>query len=106
VTNLVEKAQDRALTVVKQAQDAALGAVSTVTGLVSPLVERIPSLPLADRVPAPTQFIKNAYGFADKLLDTQKKYALELADTLSPLTEKVASRTARKSPAKTKTNGS
>jgi hypothetical protein len=103
---LVEKAQDRALNVVKQAQDAALGAVSTVTGLVGPIVERIPALPIADRVPAPTQLIKNAYGFADKLLDTQKKYALELADTLSPLTEKVASKATRKAPAKTKTNGS
>lgn len=105
MTNLVEKAQDRALTVVKQAQDAALGAVSTVTGLVSPIVERIPSLPLADRVPAPAQLIRNAYGFADKLLDTQKKYALELADTLSPLTEKVAAKTARKAPSKAKSNG-
>lgn len=87
---LATKAERQVISALKQAQEIALSAVSAVTDTVAPLAENLPSMPFAGSIPAPAAIIKNAFGFADELLKLQKSYALSLAETLQPLTAKVA----------------
>jgi hypothetical protein len=89
LTTLVNKAGDRVISAVKQAQDLTVAAVSTVTETIGNLLPDLPTLPFAEQIPAPKELVKTTFSLADKWLDAQKSYALDLADALAPVTGKV-----------------
>lgn len=101
-TAVAEKAADRVLTGVKQAQDMTVSAVSTVTGLVGGILPELPAIPFAARLPQPEALVKTGFGIAENVLKTNKQYALGLVQALEPITGKVlpAKKTTRKAAAK------
>ncbi|HVL91210.1 MAG TPA: hypothetical protein VM841_13335 [Actinomycetota bacterium] len=97
-----EKAADRVLSGVKQAQDMTVNAVSTVTGLVGSFLPEMPSLPFAAKLPRPEAVVKTGFGIAESVLKTNKQYALGLVQAFEPITGKVlpAKQAARKTASK------
>lgn len=97
-TAAAEKAADRVLSGVKQAQDMTVSAVSTVTGLVGGMLPDLPALPFAAKLPQPEKVVKTTFGIAENVLKTNKQYALGLVQAFEPITGKFipARKTTRK----------
>ena len=103
-TLVAEKAADRVITGIKQAQDLTVTAISTVTGLVGGFLPSFPPLPLASKLPQPEAVVKTTFSIAEDVLKTNKQYALNIVHALQPLTGKIvppASATAAKPARKT-----
>lgn len=100
-TSVAEKAADRVLGGVKQAQELTINAVSTVTGIVGGFLPELPTLPLASKLPQPEQVVKTGFSIAEDVLKTNKQYALQLVQAFQPITSKVvpAARKTRKAAA-------
>lgn len=98
-TSVAEKAADRVLGGVKQAQELTINAVSTVTGFVGGFLPELPTLPLASKLPQPEQLVKTGFSIAEDVLKTNKQYALQLVQAFQPITSKVVP--SRKSARKT-----
>ena len=86
---VISNAQENLLGAITGAQSAAISAVSTVTETVAGFLPSLPEIPFAKAVPAPAQVIENGFSFVERLVASQKSYALELAKAVSPLTSKV-----------------
>src|SRR5438034_11421024 len=82
---MITEAEDRVLTVVKQAQDVALATISTVTDRVGSFIPELPAIPFADKLPTPAEVIETTYALTERLLEAQKAYALDLLAALSPI---------------------
>ena len=91
--------QDQVLGAIKVGQEQVISAVSTITDNVAPLTDKLPAAPFADRLPNPATFVDNYFGFAEKLLASQKDFASKLADAYRPA--KTASQPAPKAAKKT-----
>jgi hypothetical protein len=88
-TAVAEKAADRVISGIKQAQDLTVNAVTTVTGLVGGFLPELPSLPFATKLPQPEQVVKTYFSIAEDVLKTNKQYALSLVQAIQPVTAKV-----------------
>jgi len=102
---MVDDAGDQALSALKQAEDAVVGAVGQVSDFVADLIPELPKNPLSDRVPTPRETTGTAFDLAEKFLAAAKEYSLELLKALEPVTGKVfwnARKTSKKSAASTK----
>lgn len=88
-TAAAEKAADRVLGGIKQAQELTVNAVSAVTGLVGGFIPELPALPLASKLPQPEQLVKTGFGIAEDVLKTNRQYALSLVQAFQPVTGKV-----------------
>lgn len=95
VTNLAGKAQDQFRSAIKQAGEATVSAVSTVSGLVANVIPQLPSLPVS--IPEPKEVVKATFTVAEKALKAQKNYALDIAKALEPVTLKIAQNGKRRS---------
>jgi hypothetical protein len=76
--------QDQILDAIKASQDAVVSAVDTVAERATPITEKLPAAPFADRLPKPVDVIDNYFSFAQKLLASQKDFVLKLAESSSP----------------------
>lgn len=100
---LVTRAGDQAISALKQAEDIAVSAVSSVSEVVGSFMPALPPLPFADRLPAPERVVRTTFGFAERLLEAQKSYALNVIEALAPITSKVTpTKKAQKTSSKTK----
>lgn len=99
-TAAAEKAADRVISGIKQAQELSVSAVSTVSGLVGGIIPDLPSLPFAAKLPQPEKLVKSYFGVVEDVVKTNKQYALNLIQAVEPITGKIVpSRKARKAPA-------
>jgi hypothetical protein len=74
MTAIAELVLDGATT----AQDAILSAVTSFADTIKPVTEKLQSLPFADLAPNPAETIDAAFGFAEKVLASQKDFASKL----------------------------
>lgn len=88
-TDVITRAQDSALTAIKQAEDTAVSAVAEWTERMAAMLPELPELPFANQVPQPREIVEINYTFLRRLLDTQKAYALGMLKALSPITDQV-----------------
>jgi hypothetical protein len=90
----VTTVQDQLLDAVKAGQAKVLSAVDTLADSATPIIDKLPAAPFADRLPNPVDLIDNYFSFAQKLLANQKDFTLKLAESYNPA--KPGPRAARK----------
>ena len=56
---------------------------------------RLPTLPFASELPRPTELIEAQFGFTSKLVEANKRFALELASAMQSLAEERTMDTAK-----------
>jgi hypothetical protein len=76
--------QDQFLDAIKAGQDALLSAVDSLVDSTTPITEKLPAAPFADRLPNPVDVIDNYFSFGQKLLATQKDFSLKLVESYRP----------------------
>ena len=79
--------QDDLLKVIRTSQETVVEAVKTWVDTVKAVTPKVPSaqLPLAEKLPKPQDIVTSAYDFAEKLLSSQRQFALELVQATAPL---------------------
>ncbi len=80
--------QGQILDAVRKSQEVAIEAIKTWTDAVQPMTSAMPpvTLPLADKLPKPEEFLGSAYDFAQQLLASQRKFAEDVFHVTAPLT--------------------
>lgn len=78
-------AQKQALASLEQAQELSLRAVEAAVGAV-PAVEPWPGF--SNTLPNTTELVESTFGFAGKVLDSQKAYAVRLAEIVTRAAQK------------------
>ena len=76
VQEITENVQETVLGAINAAQDAVVETVKTWAG-------RLPSpsdLPFADQLPEPGKLVDQAFDYAGKLLDSQRRFATRLVE--------------------------
>jgi hypothetical protein len=76
--------QDQVLDAIKASQDAVLSAVTTLVEKTAPIADKLPSAPFADQLPSSVDVLDKAFGFAEKLLASQKEFATKLVEAYVP----------------------
>jgi hypothetical protein len=86
-STVTQDLQDAFLSTIRESQEVALGAIKTWVDTVQSLTPAIPSIPmpLIDRLPRPHQVVDNGYEFVEKLLASQRKFAVEALKAAAPL---------------------
>src|SRR5579863_9338020 len=89
-STVTQDLQDAFLSTVRESQEVALGAIKTWVDTVqsfTPAIPAIPSfpMPLIDRLPKPHQVVDGGYEFVEKLLASQRKFAVEALKAAAPL---------------------
>ena len=76
--------QDQVLEAIKAGQDAVLSAVTTLVEKTAPIADKLPTPPFADQMPNSVDVLDKAFGFAEKLLASQKEFATRLVEAYVP----------------------
>jgi hypothetical protein len=76
--------QDKVLEAIKAGQNAVLSAVNTIAESAAPITSILSAVPFADRLPKPVDVVDTAFGFAEKLLASQKEFTTKLVDAYGP----------------------
>ena len=86
-TEFSKATQEQLLDGIKQGQKAVVDAVGawakTIESIV-PAAPSIPSLPLAEGFPTAEQVVKEAFAFAEKLIASQRDFALQILAAAAP----------------------
>jgi hypothetical protein len=77
--------QDELLNVIRTSQETVVEAIKTWVETVKAVTPKVPSVPLAEKLPKPQDVVANAYDFAEKLLSGQRQFAAELGTATAPL---------------------
>jgi hypothetical protein len=83
--DLSKAAQEQILAVLKQSQEVAL---SSVELLVKNATAFTTAPALSKDAPTPEQLVANSFGFAEKLLASQKEFAQKVVAVAAPVFEK------------------
>ena len=85
-TTTARDLQGEILKTVNQSQEAVLDAIRDWTQAVHSLTPKLPvTLPFADKLPNPEELVAGAYDFAEQLLVSQRKFAMEIVRATTPL---------------------
>ena len=86
-STVTQDLQDTFLSTVRQSQEITLGAIKTWVDTVQSFTPPIPSfpMPLIDQLPKPHQVVDGGYEFVEKLLASQRKFAVEALKAAAPL---------------------
>ena len=86
-TEFSKTTQEQVLDGIKQGQKAVIDAVGawakTVENIV-PATPSIPRLPLAEGIPTVEQVVAESFAFAEKLIASQRDFALQVLAVVSP----------------------
>ena len=83
-----QEVQGEILNTVRKSQEAVVDAIKRWADAVHTMTPSMPtpSLPYADKLPKPEEFVASAYDFAEQLLASQRKFAEEVLKATSALT--------------------
>jgi hypothetical protein len=82
-----QELQKQLLTIVRNSQKVARGAVTAWVETVQNVSAKLPSatVPLAGRLPKPHDVVTKGYDFAEQMLSSQRKFANEVLKATAPL---------------------
>ena len=80
IVDTLNAVPEQVLETISATQDLVVTTLTTVTEAAKPLLERLPSLPFADKLPNPTAVVESTFSTAEKLLANQKDLSLRLID--------------------------
>lgn len=81
---LSKTAQEQVLATIKQGQELALASVELWASSVSSLTDG-KQAPITFETPAPKDLVANSFGFAEKLLSSQKEFAEQVVAVTAPV---------------------
>jgi hypothetical protein len=83
-----QEVQSEILDTVRKSQEAMVDAIKRWAETIQSITPSIPvpSLPYADKLPKPEEFVANAYDFAEQLLASQRTFAESVLQAAKPLT--------------------
>ena len=90
VSEITDSVQTQVLDLINRAQDATVDGLRTLAETVEGFVPELPAVPFTDRLPEPSSLVDDAFDFAGKLLDSQRRFAHELFAAAAPVTSKTA----------------
>lgn len=84
--DLTQAAQDNILSVIKLSQTSVLEAAKSFVDTVERFTPDVPvpALPVVDLLPSPSEGLALSFGFAEKVLETQKEFAQALLAIVTP----------------------
>ena len=88
VSEITDTVQTQVLDLINKAQDATIDGVRTLAETVEGFVPELPALPFTARLPEPSSVVDDAFDFAAKLLESQRRFAKELFAAAAPVTSK------------------
>ncbi len=79
--------QDDLLKVIRTSQETVVEAVKTWVETIKTVTPKVTSdqVPMAEKLPKAQDIVTSAYDFAEKLLSSQRQFALELVQATAPL---------------------
>jgi len=79
--------QGEILKTVGKSQEAVIDAIKTWAEAVKSITPKLPAVdvPLADKLPTPSEVVASAYDFAEQLLASQRKFAEDVLAATAPL---------------------
>jgi hypothetical protein len=82
-----QEVQGEILNTVRKSQDAVVDAIKRWAEAVQSMTPSVPmpSLPYADKLPKPEEFVASAYDFAEQLLASQRKFAENVLHATAPM---------------------
>ena len=82
-----QEVQGEILNTVRKSQDAVVDAIKRWADAVQSMTPSmpVPSLPYADKLPRPEEFVASAYDFAEQLLASQRKFAESVLHVTTPM---------------------
>jgi hypothetical protein len=82
-----QEVQSEILDTVRKSQEAMVDAIKRWAETIQSITPSIPvpSLPYADKLPKPEEFVANAYDFAEQLLASQRKFAENVLHATTPM---------------------
>jgi hypothetical protein len=83
-----QEVQSEILDTVRKSQEAMVEAIKRWAETIQSITPSIPvpTLPYADKLPKPEEFVANAYDFAEQLLASQRTFAESVLQATKPLT--------------------
>jgi hypothetical protein len=80
--------QNEVLNTVRKSQESVIDALKTWVETVQSITPKVPAvdMPFADKLPKPEEVVASAYDFAEQLLASQRKFAVEVLKATSALT--------------------
>src|ERR1700729_1718306 len=99
-----QEVQVEILNTVRKSQDAIVDAIKRWAGAVQSMTPSMPppSLPAADKLPKPEEFVASAYDFAEQLLASQRKFAEDVLHATTPMIAAKNGTTAKKADSQAK----
>lgn len=92
---LSKTAQEQALATIKQGQELALAGFELWASTVAPLVKDMQLPAVGVDTPAPKEIVANSFGFAEKLLASQKAFAEKVVAATAPVFEATETKTSK-----------
>ena len=85
--NIGKEMQGLILETIRTSQEAVTNAIGRWADAVHSITPSlpIPSAPLADKMPKPSDLVANAYDFAEQLLAAQRKFAEDILEATAPV---------------------
>jgi hypothetical protein len=80
IADTITAVPEQVLDTISATQDFIVATLTTLTEATKPLIERLPGLPLADKLPNPKPVVDNTFSSAEKLLANQRELSLMLVD--------------------------
>ena len=86
-TSTQQELQDQFLSIVSKSQEMALDAIKAMVDSIQTITPKIPAVdvPFAGKLPKPQDVVATGYDFAEKLLQTQRRFADEVVKAAAPL---------------------
>jgi hypothetical protein len=78
------EAQERALGILRQSQDAVIEAVGSWAKAVESSVPDSPALPVPEGTPTINELVHSSFDFADQVLSTQRSFTEKLISATAP----------------------
>jgi hypothetical protein len=87
-TETWNRAADRMIDAVRKADDLAVKAVSATSDRIGNIMPDLRGSVL-ERLPKPEEFVKQYFDFVERLVKTQRTYAMDLVHALQPVSHKI-----------------
>lgn len=86
----MNKAADRIIDLVGQADDLAVKAVTAVNERLDPVLpDRLPGASFVRNLPTPEEYVRMYFDFVERLVKTQRAYALNMVKAFRPINRRI-----------------
>ena len=97
IKSISTTAQDQIFAAISTTQAAIVDGVRTMSSTMTSAMPKLPAVPGMDQLPTPAESLELGFGFAERLLASQRDFAERLLAAMSPAAEPAKASKASKS---------